>query len=278
MAAARHQLVGEDTFDRETQVFLDQGYVIVENVLDGDGIDVIRAALDPYLQGHHPGRNDFEGYRTERVYALLAKSPDFSLIINHPRISPIVGRLLDPSYLLWAALAIKLHPGETMQRLHTDNIGSKSAGRDLIHGVSTMWALDDFTFDNGATRLLPGSQRWPRDRSLDERDRESLCAAEMSAGSVLIWSSEIYHAGGANTSEASRLGVTVQYCQPWLRQLESFLLAVPPDKARHLPERIQELLGYSIFEPGLMGYADGMHPKRFLDPDFEGRKDQGKPS
>ncbi|MDA1077042.1 MAG: phytanoyl-CoA dioxygenase family protein [Proteobacteria bacterium] len=279
MATPAQQVKPDDSLiDSETAEFLCNGYVIVKDVLSSDQIELIRRALHPYLQGEHFGRNDFEGFATERVYALLAKSVEFSLIIDHPRISPIIDRLVNPSYLLWAALAINLHPGETMQNLHRDNIGQRPPGEGLINGVSTMWAIDDFTSANGATRLLPRSQTWEQGRMASERDRADLIAAQMPAGSVLIWSSEILHAGGANTSDRSRLGITVQYCQPWLRQLESFLLVLPPEIARTLPERVQELVGYSIFEPGIMGYADGMHPKRFLRDDYQGRKAQGKPS
>ena len=88
----------------------------------------------------------------------------------------------------------------------------------------------------------------------------------------------LYHRGGANLSGAPRLAITPQYCQPWLRQLENMPLAVPPEKAAALSERTQELLGYSIREPGFMGYVDGVHPKRLFNDSYEGRKARGVPS
>jgi ectoine hydroxylase-related dioxygenase (phytanoyl-CoA dioxygenase family) len=253
------------------------GYVVIEDVLNGPEMAVLREALAPYLTGRLGGRNDFEGFHTERVYALLAKSAEFARIVDHPAVAPILMRLLEPNYLLWAALAINLHPGETKQRLHRDNLGGPGGSPDFVYGVSTMWALDDFTSENGATLMVPGSHRWPDNKQFDGAEDQAM-AMTMRAGSVLVWSGGMVHAGGANGSDANRLGITVQFCQPWLRPLESFLLSVPPERARQLPERIQELLGYSLREPGIMGYVDGMHPMRVLNPDYQGRKARGVPS
>ena len=97
----------------------------------------------------------------------------------------------------------------------------------------------------------------------------------MPAGSVLVFTGTLYHRGGANNSSKPRLAITPQYCQPWLRQLENMVLSVPPDKARQLSPRIQALLGYSVRAPGFMGYVDGVHPKRLIDSDYEGRKSRG---
>ena len=113
--------------EEQVEALRERGYVILENVLDRTEVAVLKEALAPYLQGKRHGRNDFEGFHTERTYALLAKSAEFVRIVDHPRISPIVDQLLEPTYLLWAALAINLHPGETRQRLHRDNLGGPGA-------------------------------------------------------------------------------------------------------------------------------------------------------
>jgi len=263
--------------DEQAQALADNGFVVIENVLSDVELTQLRELLGPYLRGELLGRNDFEGFQTERVYALLAKSASFAEIIDHPRVTPIVERFLEPSYLLWASLAINLLPGESCQRLHRDNLGGPGASSEIVHGISTMWAIDEFTTDNGATLLVPGSHRWPGDEVLTAREDEAV-PMTMAPGSVLVWQGATAHAGGANHTAASRLGITIQYCQPWLRPLESFLLSVPPDQVRELPERIQEMLGYSLREPGIMGYVDGMHPKRLLNSDYAGRRARGVPS
>lgn len=254
----------------------ERGYSIVPDLLDAATVASIRDALDPWLQGRHMGRNDFEGFRTERVYALLAKDERLAQIVEHPDILAIVDDLLMPNYLLSANLAINVHPGETPQSFHCDNAGGPNADRTRIHGVSTIWAFDDFTEENGATEVIPGSHRWP-----DERPREDDARAvkvTMNAGSVVVFHGSLFHRGGANESAASRLAITPQYCQSWLRQIENMCLAVPPEIAARYSAKVQEMLGYSVREPGFMGYVDGLHPKRLLDNEYRGRKARGMSS
>lgn len=261
--------------DAHVDAIKTQGYTIIEKSLPDDEIVEVRAALAPYLQKKLMGRNDFEGYCSERVYALLAKSTSFAKIVEHVDVLSIVDRFLAPNYLLSANLAINVHPGETPQRFHADNAGV-SADRTQTHGISTIWAFDDFTEDNGATEVIPGSHRWTDETPLDNDERA--VKVIMPAGSVLILSGSLYHRGGANNSNSSRLAITPQFCQGWLRQLENMALAVPPQLAGRLSERIQELLGYNIREPSFMGYVDGLHPKRLIDPSYQGRKARGLPS
>ena len=123
-----------------------------------------------------------------------------------------------------------------------------------------MWALDDFTAANGATRLVPGSHRWGERRP----DPAPTVTAEMPAGSVMFYLGSLWHGGGANTTDRTRLGVILEYVAAWLRPQENHVLGVPREIARALPERLQELLGYNIYPP-FLGYVDGRHPRRVLE-------------
>ena len=123
-----------------------------------------------------------------------------------------------------------------------------------------MWALDDFTEANGATRLVPGSHRWT-DRQPGPDDE--VVQAVMPAGTVLFYVGKIWHGGGANTTDRPRLGVILEYAAAWLRAQENHILAVPREVTEELPERLQELLGYNIYPP-FVGYVDGRHPRRYI--------------
>ena len=254
----------------------DNGYVIIPSLLKPDEIAVIRQALAPYLNGELMGRNDFEGFESERVYGLLAKDPKLALIVEHPLILAITDKLLEPDYLLSANLAINCHPGETEQYLHRDNNGGPGADTRQIYGISTIWNFDDFTDDNGATELIPGSHLWGDEIPAENDPR--IIKAIMPAGSVLVFTGRLYHRGGANHSTQSRLAITPQYCQPWLRQLENMVLAVPPNDAEKLSPRVQSLLGYSVRAPGFMGMVNGRHPKKLINPDYAGRQTRGEVS
>jgi len=260
--ATPEELRPDPEADAHVSTIQREGFVVLEHVLSPVDVAAMRAALTPYLQGKHMGRNDFEGFHTERVYALLAKDPTLALLVEHPRLLSIVDRLLEPHYLLSAFLAIHVHPGETAQGWHFDDGGCRVPLPRPMHGVSAIWALDDFTAENGATQVIPRSHLWGEDAPApDGQDAVSIC---MPAGSVLVLAGTLQHRGGASRGGGTRLGVTPQYCQSWLRQIENMALAVPPHLARHLSSRVQELLGYSIAEPSFMGYVNGLHPKRLM--------------
>lgn len=245
-----------------------EGFIILPRILERREIDAVKAELAPYLRGELMGRNDFEGLRSERVYALLAKAPSVARLVEHPRVLAVIDQLLFPHYRLSAALAINVHPGETAQGYHPDDAYCPAPRPREMFGVSAIWALDDFTETNGATEFIPGSHLW-NDGELRPDDPRGIPAV-MLAGSVLLLAGTTYHRGGANRSDGTRLGITPQYCQPWLRQIENMVLAVPPEIARRYSPRVQQLLGYDIMEPTFVGYVDGLHPRRLLDPGYVG--------
>jgi ectoine hydroxylase-related dioxygenase (phytanoyl-CoA dioxygenase family) len=237
------------------------GYVVLPEVVTAAEIATIKDQLAPYLTGTQFGRNDFEGFRSERVYALLAKAPAVAMLVEHPAVLSLVDELLYPGYLLSANLAINVHPGETAQTYHCDD-GYCYVDRPRQHfGVSAIWALDDFTADNGATEVLPGSHTWGA--ASPAADDPRVQRVEMPAGSVVVFLGSLWHRGGAHRGTTTRLGITPQYCQPWVRQIETMPLAIPPACARTFSPRVQELLGYSIHPP-FIGYVDGRDPRKLL--------------
>ena len=253
------------------------GYVILPRLLPGAEVQRIRDALAPWLQGLLPGRNDFEGYRSERVYALLAKSPAFAELVSQPLVLEVCEALLGPNFMLSACLAINTHPGETVQPLHFDDSFYKVPRPRPPYGISAFWAIDDFRPDNGPTEIIPGSHAWgdepPQGAAIESsfmpgpaaprEDHPELEQVLMPAGSLMLAMGTLWHRGGANLSQSTRLVITPQYCVAWGRQMESMLLSVPPEQVASYPERVQQLLGYSIHPP-FMGHVNGMHPNRIL--------------
>jgi ectoine hydroxylase-related dioxygenase (phytanoyl-CoA dioxygenase family) len=236
------------------------GYAIVESLIDPPDARRIRAELTEVLAATPQGRNSFEGFGTRRVYALFAKTRSFDAPAIHPLVLGVLDRVLG-HYQFSAPVAIEVGPGEAAQTLHRDDgvYPLPQPHADVV--VNTMWALDDFTKANGATRLIPGSHRW-RERRPDEST--PTIAAEMLAGSMMFYVGSVWHGGGVNTTDRPRLGVILEYVASWLRPQENHILGVPREIARTLPERLQELLGYNIYPP-FLGYVDGRHPRRVLD-------------
>ena len=262
-------------FDRD-------GYLIFENVLSADALSRIRKELAPHLDRDIRGRNDFEGLKSNRVYAMLAKSPAFAELAIHPLALAFAEADLGPDCLLSACLAIRLLPGETEQPWHYDDSHYGWPRPRPSLGVSAFWAIDATTTENGATEIIPASHLWadqsPEGAVRPEDFTKSAVAAgkdgpggakdavtaAMPAGSLMLAKGALWHRGGANRSATARLIITPQYCPGWTRTLENMSLAVPPESARALPARAQELLGYSI-RPPFMGYVDGRHPKRLIE-------------
>ncbi|MEW9798316.1 phytanoyl-CoA dioxygenase family protein [Alteromonas sp. CYL-A6] len=236
-----------------------QGYVIIENLLSPEDIATIKAAIIPLLD--KTGRNRFEGYKTQRLYAVLNKTRALDRLVDHPRILAMLDRIFMPNYLLSQLQVINLLPGEKGQPLHHDDGFYPLPRPRPALGAATIWAIDDFTDTNGATMIVPGSHQWGDDR---KPSPEEAMPAVMKAGSVLFYPGIFWHGGGANQSDASRLAVTCQYCEPWLRTQENYFLGTPKDVVTAVSEDIRRMLGYSIHPP-FVGMVNGMHPKRLLE-------------
>ncbi len=243
-----------------TKRLLDDGYVVVTGMMDTDGLAAARADLDRVLRATPTGRNPFEGYSTQRVYALFAKTRTFDAAATHPLLLAVLDQVLG-HYQLSAPVGIQIGPAEQAQILHRDDgIYPVPEPRPPLV-VNTMWPLDEFTPENGATRFVPGSHAWEPGRTPTADDE--VATAVLSPGSVMFYLGSLWHGGGENRTSQPRLGVILEYAAGWLRQQENHCLAVPRDVVRQLPERLQELLGYNIYPP-FIGYVDGIHPRKVL--------------
>jgi ectoine hydroxylase-related dioxygenase (phytanoyl-CoA dioxygenase family) len=236
------------------------GYAIVEGVLAPDQVAAIRAELRVVLDATPTGRNEFEGFSTRRIYRLFARTRAFDEWAIHPVVTGVLDAVLGPCQLS-APTGIEIGPGEPAQVLHRDDsiYPLPDPHGDVV--LNTMWALDDFTNENGATRIVEGSDRWERTRRPGPDD--PVIEATMLAGSVIFYTGSLLHGGGANRTETPRLGVILEYVAGWLRPQENHVIGVAPELVATLPERLQELLGYNIYPP-FVGYVDGRHPRRFL--------------
>ena len=240
-----------------------EGYAIVENAITPELLGDLRAELDPFFRDAYQGHDEFMGNKTVRFGSLLEKSTAVQSLIAHPLVLEVAERILSPycvNFHIHYTGVMQLKPGQGAQVLHRDTGVFPVANPSPPLTVATMWALDDFTAENGATVLFPGSHLW--DDARNPRKSERLFA-EMPAGSVLIYTGKVFHGGGHNASEADRTGLAIHYGLGWLRQEENQFLACSAETARKLPESIQKLLGYELGAPSL-GFVDHIHPRDHL--------------
>jgi ectoine hydroxylase-related dioxygenase (phytanoyl-CoA dioxygenase family) len=263
----------------------EDGYTIIEDFLTAEDLAEVRRVLGFYLGTHH-GRNDFEGERTERVYTLVARGRVFWKIVLDPRVLALCKHFLMRGYLLTASQAIEIGPGETPQAFHTDDSFYHLPRPRPMVSLSTIVAVDAFTSENGGTQIIPGSHRWSDDQlagtfaasgmqgpESDVRDAElerHARTVELPAGGCIVFAGTLLHRGGRNRTASKRCAFSHQYCQPWARPQENFVLGVPVEVAREMPEPLQELLGYSIHPP-FIGQLTASHPAKALAPDYENR-------
>jgi ectoine hydroxylase-related dioxygenase (phytanoyl-CoA dioxygenase family) len=256
----RAPLTGEPPAPQTLAAYDRDGYVILKGIMAVPERRAAETALRELLGP--PGRNNFEGFRTQRAYALLAKTRALDPIVAHPAILGMLAARLHEEALLSACLAINIGPGEDPQPAHADDGFYPDMRPDARHGLSVIWAFDPFTTDNGATLAWPGSHLWPAGR--EPGDADAPVPALMEPGDALVFHGGLWHAGGANTTGSGRLALTCQYCAPWLRTQENMSLAAPPQLVAGLADPLPALLGYQI-RPPFMGHVNGMHPKRLLE-------------
>jgi ectoine hydroxylase-related dioxygenase (phytanoyl-CoA dioxygenase family) len=243
------------------------GVVIVENLLALDVVDRVNAevegavaAADPDEALFNPIMQAFHGPCTKQVAGMPGISRTFATdVMCHPLLLEICDRVLLPScarYQLNLGHLLQRGPGAEEQWLHRDEAVWSDVPRPHPElQLATVIAFVDFTRDNGATRVVPGSHRWP-DRQLlpaeqivfHQPEPEQIAYAEMSAGSAVIYSGGTIHAGGANSTSIPRRGAHLSYCLGWLRTEENNYLSSPPAVAATLPRRAQELLGYALHD------------------------------
>jgi hypothetical protein len=244
--------------ESDWQHLQEHGYVMIKNLIPADVCDAMKAELLPLLS--NTGRNPFEGEKTQRVYSTLNKTRVCDDLVTHPRVLALLDRLFMPNYLLSQLQVINILPGEKAQYLHPDD-GFYPVPRPRAPlGAATIFAVDDFTEENGATVLIPGSQHWGEEHPTKDNVR---IKAVMPKGSLIFYGGTLWHGGGANESEAPRMALTAQYCEPWLRQQENFGIGTPKDLVAKMSPQMQSLLGYSILPP-YIGMVNGVHPKRLL--------------
>ena len=246
----------------------DSGCVVVEDVLDRGHLDRLGRELQPHLDATPAGGDAFTGFSTRRTGSLIARSTAFRPLANHPIVIGALDGVLGDhatSYQLHLTQVIAIGAGEPAQMVHRDqwafDFFSFPAGFEVE--CHTMWALTDFTEANGATRVIPGSNHW------DDKLRPSVdetVPAEMRAGSVMLYLGSLYHGGGANTTEAVRLGINVGYTLSWLRQEENQYLACPAEVARTLDPELAKLMGYRRGAYALGYFGDVQDPMEYLHP------------
>ncbi len=259
MAKVKH--ISIDTPDEEALKIIDQdAAVIIDDVIADAEIDKILNELNPFIKGNLKGADEFTGFQTTRVGALIARSHGCRDLAMHTKINALASKFLEPhcdNYQLHFTSLISIGPGETKQILHRDRgLWGGYISRKIETQFAVVWAATDFTFENGATQLVPGSHKWDAKR---EPVEDEIAYAEMKKGSVLIYTGSVLHGGGDNISDEVRSGIFIHYAPGWIRQQENQYLSCPPEIAKELTPELRSLIGYSKGGYVMGFYSDPNH-------------------
>lgn len=247
------------------------GAVIVDRLIPDADMAALHAEVAPYIEATPDGRDSFSGAHTTRTGALVARSPATRTLIRHKLITAAADALLLPFCERWQlhlTQLIRIKPGQAAQAIHRDRWAWGTHLGHVEPQLNTIWAVTDFTRENGATQVVPGSLDWPDARKPEPHE---IGYAEMQRGSVLIYSGGVFHGGGANVSDADRIGLNLTYSLGWLRQEENQYLACPPEIARTLDPEMQKLIGYAMGSYALGYYTPPLPPgagPEVVPPDF----------
>lgn len=230
---------------------------IIESLVDYDLLDKVKMDFRPHFDATGDYiENEFNGFNTRRLETVLGISRSAADLIAHPLIMQIADEVLKPycsNYRIGSSSGIEICPGERAQVLHRDDEIYPHRMPGVEFQVAALWAMDDFTIENGATHVIPGSHKW-NDDEVGRAKREETVQAVMPKGSVLLYYGTTVHGGGENRSDKPRCALVTTYSLGWLRQEENHYMAIPKEVADSYPEHIQQLMGFASYSKILGTY------------------------
>lgn len=272
-------LPGSASVDEACAIIKRDGGVIIEDMLSSTLVDNFMSDIQPFLSRTPFGDDGFTGNRTRRTGGLMAKSLYSGDLLTQKHLLGAAEKLLPtpftfrmgekeqhlmPSVQLSVTQAIQIWPGQKAQALHRDDAIHHRVHPGPDCQVQVLYAGSDFTVDNGATLVVPGSHRWDDERK--PLDSEAVPAV-MKKGSGLLYYGSLYHAGGANTTKDDvRTALTFSFILGYLRQEENQFLVVPRDIVKKHSPKVQALLGYKVCPP-FCGFVEMQEPSIVLDQD-----------
>eukprot|EP01084_Bolivina_argentea_P304676 526258_1 len=273
-AKMQKQLISTDTtgfLQQDVESLNKNGYLIIHNLLSKKEITTLQNESKKLLSTIPESQKSVtDTNNTKRYYSTVTKTRTYDKLILNERVYNIMKYYLYTNFLLMVSMLVDVLPNEKQQKLHRDGggaiYGPPKSGPGFKHPltVSTMWAITDFTEDNGSTLMIPKSHLWNPKRNIDF-NKDKIIKMTMPAGSVVIWFDGLIHGAGANiTANNERIGALIIYGQPWMRPQENFMLSMPFEEVETLPKEIRKLIGYSVY--GAIGvvrdqYGQGRHPQ-----------------
>ncbi len=263
------RLAASASADDIAAALAEDGVAIVDALAPASLMDGAAEELQPYIAATRIGRDDFAGRHTRRTGGLIARSETCRELVMNPLVLSTAKKMLAhaATFQIHLTQVITIEPEAPPQAIHRDQwvFDFFKFPKGFEVQLNTIWAMTDFTAQNGATRVIPKSHLFDDGLKFEEKDSEP---AEMAKGSALFYTGSVYHGGGANRSNMTRCGINLTYSLSWLRQEENQYLSVPLEIAQTLPVELLRLMGYA-YGGYALGYVDDVRdPIKVVKPDL----------
>jgi len=204
--------------------------------------------------GFHDGGDPAHGVLNgpnQRVWNLINKGEIFRRLVLNPTVKALITHVLGEEVLLSSFTGNIANPGGLAQGLHRDD-GYAPGNLGIAIVANSLYMLDDFTEENGGTRVAPGSHLHPHYTAAEPPET---VAATGPAGTVMIFDGRLWHGTGANRSQVRRAGLLGYYCRPFVRQQENMTMSVAPEVVAQCSPELLSLLGFQTWRT--LGMVEG---------------------
>ncbi|HLF99913.1 MAG TPA: phytanoyl-CoA dioxygenase family protein [Acidimicrobiia bacterium] len=234
------------------------GYCLLADALPADHRAAVRARLAEIAAQEIVDGTDYvyDDGANQRVWTLLNKDDCFVELALDDQVGRLMAHLLGPDYLISNLDANIAGPGGNPMFLHADQSFVPPPWPPYAMVANAMWMLDDFTPENGATRVTPGSHKQgvPPELTVSDEHTVPVCAP---AGTAMVFDGRLWHQTGANVTDVQRRhGILAYYCRPFMRQQENWFLSIDPEVLDRWGAPLRSRLGYDQFLS--LGMVDGM--------------------
>ncbi|MDV7888911.1 phytanoyl-CoA dioxygenase family protein [Pseudomonas aeruginosa] len=239
------RLPSSATCEEVSAALKEHGYVIVDELAPAAVMDAIEREMAPHIQESPFGSDGFLGALTQRTGAMIARSPTSRDLVMNPLVLGTAKLHLAKAstFQLHLTQVITVHPCSPAQILHRDELAWDffPFPSDYEVQCNLLWAMTDYTEENGATRVVPGSHQAG---NKEKYAPDAGIPAVMKRGSALFYTGKIYHGAGENRSDAARKAINITYAVGWVRQEENQYLTTPLEQAKSLPDDLLKVMGY----------------------------------
>ena len=224
------------------------GYSVIENFLTEEQCDYLRTQLELSIERYVPSNNSERSILDKyHMHDLLCQSIDYGKTLEDPRLQQLIAPILGEYWIMYAYTSSSLPPNGTNYggRLHVDSPRFIS---NYPTNLGVIWALDDFTEDNGATHVLPGSHNTdliPSEKLFTEKNIRLTCKK----GSIIVLNARMWHAAGNNNTDRFRHALTINLCRPFMKQRMDWVRFIPEKISNELNEQARRIIGFDTRIP-----------------------------